>query len=253
MIIQFAYKNKNWTANLNQWIDISISFKVDNQVNCFFAPEFSKEPVISGDFVGSTASGGFLNFFNLTINPHGNGTHTESVQHLDHRGPDINTIMQKQHFVAQLITIQAKESENNDFVIDSNQFPYLKKVDALIIRTAPNRTIKKEKQYSGSNPIYMTQAAMQIVKDMSYNHLLIDLPSVDREEDGGALVSHKTFWDYPSSVKSERSITELIFVPSHVQDGLYLLNLNPAPIVNDASPSRPVIYPLMQIDDEAKV
>ena len=39
-------------------------------------------PVVAGDFVGSTASGGPVNFFNIRVNPHGNGTHTECVGHI---------------------------------------------------------------------------------------------------------------------------------------------------------------------------
>jgi hypothetical protein len=42
------------------------------------------------------------------------------------------------------------------------------------------------------------------------------------------------------------TITELIYVPAEVNDGLYLLNLQVAPFVADAAPSRPVLYPLRQ-------
>ena len=73
-------------------------------------------------------------------------------------------------------------------------------------------------------------------------HLLIDQPSVDKERDGGKLLSHKAFWDYPQSIDKERTITELIGVPDEIEDGLFLLNLSIANIENDASPSRPVIY-----------
>lgn len=76
-------------------------------------------------------------------------------------------------------------------------------------------------------------------------HLLIDLPSVDKEHDGGKLTAHKTFWNYPKAPRKEATITEMIFVPNAVKDGLYLLNLQVAPFENDASPSRPVIYPLL--------
>jgi hypothetical protein len=38
------------------------------------------------------------------------------------------------------------------------------------------------------------------------------------------------------------TISEMIFVPGAVADGLYLLHLNIAPIESDASPSKPVLY-----------
>jgi arylformamidase len=76
-------------------------------------------------------------------------------------------------------------------------------------------------------------------------HLLLDLPSVDREEDGGALAAHKAFWQYPESIRMDATITELIYVPNHVGDGLYLLNLQIASFESDASPSKPILYHLL--------
>ncbi len=43
---------------------------------------------------------------------------------------------------------------------------------------------------------------------------------------------------------SSSTITELIYVPDHVPDGEYLLNLQIAPFNADASPSRPIIFPI---------
>jgi hypothetical protein len=74
------------------------------------------------------------------------------------------------------------------------------------------------------------------------DHLLLDLPSVDRESDGGELVFHHAFWEVPSKPNFKRTITELIFVDNKIEDGLYLLNIQMAPFENDASPSRPVLY-----------
>jgi hypothetical protein len=76
-------------------------------------------------------------------------------------------------------------------------------------------------------------------------HLLIDLPSVDREEDGGKLAAHKAFWQYPARPRMDATITELIFVNNMITDGLYLLNLQICSLSLDASPSKPVIYALL--------
>ena len=40
----------------------------------------------------------------------------------------------------------------------------------------------------------------------------------------------------------EKTITEMIYVPNEISDGLYVLNLQIAPFENDASPSKPVLY-----------
>ena len=75
-------------------------------------------------------------------------------------------------------------------------------------------------------------------------HLLVDMPSVDKEKDDGQLLAHKAFWDVDGDVRMEATITELIYVPNRVKDGKYILNLLIAPFQNDASPSKPVLYML---------
>jgi hypothetical protein len=75
-------------------------------------------------------------------------------------------------------------------------------------------------------------------------HLLLDLPSVDREEDGGRLAAHKAFWGLPEDPRPRATITELIYAPPEVADGTYLLNIQLAAFENDASPSRPILFPM---------
>ena len=81
-------------------------------------------------------------------------------------------------------------------------------------------------------------------------HLLIDLPSVDREEDGGELQAHKAFWNYPTEDRLDCTITELIYVANEIPDGFYILNIQIIPFELDVSPSKPVIYPLMSKNEE---
>ena len=80
--------------------------------------------------------------------------------------------------------------------------------------------------------------------DLGIDHLLIDLPSVDKEVDGGKLSAHHAFWQYPHNTKLERTITEMIYVSNTVYDGSYLLNLQIASFENDASPSKPLLFQL---------
>jgi arylformamidase len=117
-----------------------------------------------------------------------------------------------------------------------------KKTEALIIRTLPNVEFKLHENYSGTNPAYLNTDCIAFLEECGVEHLLIDLPSVDRESDGGALAFHHQFWQVPESPQFNKTITELIFVPNEVEDGNYILNLQTAPFDNDASPSRPVLY-----------
>ena len=251
MITSFQLNGRQVHADLKQGIDISIPL-VDkpDQVNCFYAPLFETAPVIAGDFIGSTARGGLLNFLNVRINPHGNGTHTECVGHIATEPYTINQCLRRFHFSAKLISVYPRKLENGDRLIVRENLQDLfnpGEVDALIIRTLPNDPSKCSRVYSGNNPPYFEAEAIQWLADSGLQHLLVDLPSVDREEDGGALAAHKAWWKYPGTEASGRTyctITELIYVPDEVPDGEYLLNLQIASFEIDVSPSKPVLYPL---------
>ena len=116
--------------------------------------------------------------------------------------------------------------------------------EALILRTLPNHKAKRRRAYSGTNPPYLEPALAQYLAGQHLEHLLLDLPSVDREVDGGALLAHHAFWQYPHATRPQATITELIFVPDELEDGLYLLNLQITSLELDASPSKPILYAL---------
>ena len=254
MITIFEYNSKKYSADLNHPIDISIPLiEADRVVNCFYAPVYETFPVVAGDFVGSTVQGGPLNFLNVRLNPHGNGTHTECVGHIAKEPYTINQCLRQFHHAARLISVFPTKLENGDRVIQQQQLelllPKQERLEALVIRTLPNTRDKLTQSYSGTNPVYMDAVAMEWLVEKGLKHLLIDLPSVDREEDGGKLAAHKAFWKYPTQVKNREhcTITELIYVPAKVADGLYLLNFGIASFEIDVSPSKPVLYTIESI------
>ena len=119
--------------------------------------------------------------------------------------------------------------------------------EAIVIRTLPNSTEKLTHHYSNTNPAYLDHEAAQWLVSRNIKHLLLDLPSVDREKDEGKLLAHHAFWQYPQATRTDCTITEMIFVPQNIDDGLYLLNIQITALENDASPSKPVLYRLMEI------
>ncbi|MBK8722239.1 MAG: cyclase family protein [Saprospiraceae bacterium] len=248
MIIQLTHNQNTYEVDLSKPIDISIPLIEDeNQVNCFYAPFFETAPVRMGDFVGSTAEGGAVNFLNVRINPHGNGTHTECVGHIAKEHYSINKCLKNYHKIAKLHTVIPTILENGDRVILKNQLEHLlekNEVEAIIIRTIPNHLEKQNNKYSGTNPTFVHHEAIQYLVSMGIQHLLIDLPSVDREEDGGKLLAHKAFWQYPENTRENCTITELIYVDDKIKDGIYFLNLQIASFEIDVSPSKPILYQL---------
>ena len=250
MIIKFTHQNKTYEANLAETYDISIPLSDgDNNPNCYWADPVKFEIIRTENFIGSVAEGGSVNYQKITITPHGNGTHTECYGHITDSGATINQSLKRFHFIALLISVEP-EPLNNDAVINLHA---LKKIvadnrpEALVIRTKPNNPEKKQRQYSGTNPPYLEAGAAQWLNEIGIEHLLIDLPSVDKELDEGKLTAHKSFWGVPHGIRKQCSITELIYVPESVRDGLYLLNLQICSLESDASPSKPVLYKLIEI------
>lgn len=252
MNIRFQRDLRYYTADLSAVIDLSIPLKdgLDNP-NCFYAPPISFEPVRMGDFVGSTAEGGVVNFFNIRLNPHGNGTHTECVGHIAKERFVLRECLQQHHFFAKVISVFPEKGDHGDRVITLQRLQEWLvpgEADALIVRTLPNDDTKKSRQYSNTNPPYFHHEAIEYMVACGIQHLLTDLPSVDREEDGGVLAAHKAFWLYPGAhVRQKATITELIFVPPQVKDGYYLLNIQTASFDLDASPSKPIIFALKTV------
>ncbi len=248
MIASIKLNNRNYQFDLSNPLDISIPIKASkSNVNAWYIDEPKIEPVKFEDFTASVSEGASINFNNILFNPHGHGTHTECVGHITEKVHSVNKILKQNFFLAELITV-APEKIDDDFIISKKQIQFTfgnKKRDAIIIRTLPNTKEKLSKQYSNTNPPYLQAEAAEFLREKGIKHLLIDLPSVDREKDEGKLLSHKAFWNTQGKTRMDATITELIFVPNNVEDGSYLLNLQIAPFENDASPSKPVLYKLM--------
>jgi len=251
MLISFKHAGKIYAADLSKPIDLSIPLRdgAENP-NCFWAPMPEFSPVRAGDFVGSTKEGGVVNFFNVRLNPHGNGAHTECVGHIAKERFVLHECLLESHFLAKLVSLYPRRTEEGDRVIFQDQLEEVfseNESEALIIRTLPNDDLKLRQNYSGSNPPYLHHEAAEYLVKCGVQHLLLDLPSVDREEDGGQLLAHRAFWHYPQATRVHATITEMIFVPNSVRDGLYLLNLQTTSLDLDASPSKPMVFELTAI------
>jgi len=248
MIASITLKNQIFQVDLSKPLDISIPlYGNKNNVNAWYVGPPRIEPHIDGDFIGSVKQGSSTNFNDIYFNPHAHGTHTECLGHITPEVNSVNRILHHYFFTATLITL-APEKVGKDLVISKKQLE--KALDggspeALVIRTIPNTKEKLTRQYSHTNPPYITEEAMLFLVAIGIAHLLVDLPSVDKEKDEGALRAHKAFWGINSTLRPTATITEFIFVPHHIKDGDYFLNLQLAPFENDASPSRPVLFELL--------
>lgn len=239
-----THQNQTFSVDLSQPIDISIPLREEDNPLAWYIDKPTISPVRSEDWVGKVSEGGDVNFNTITFNPHAHGTHTECVGHITEKVHSVNEHLTQFFFVAELITV-ASERRGDDQVISEKQLRYDldgKKPEALVIRTIPNTKDKKTKDWSHTNWTYIEESAMVFLRRCGVKHLLIDLPSVDREKDEGELKAHKAFWNIDGEIRMDATITEMIYVPHQIEDGRYLLNLQIAPFENDASPSKPVLY-----------
>ncbi len=243
------YNNENYSVDLSKPLDISIPLRGNApNVNAWYLDPPRIEPHTEGEFVGKVSEGASTNFNNIFFNPHAHGTHTECVGHITKEFHSVNNTLPYYFFLAELVTV-APEKHHEDFVITKKQLQNTlgtKKREAIVIRTLPNSKRKLSRQYSNTNPPYLLEEAAQFLVDKEISHLLIDLPSVDKEKDAGALLAHKAFWGFSGKLRKKATITEFIFVANTIADGTYFLNLQIAPFENDASPSRPVLYGIIE-------
>ncbi|WP_407556580.1 cyclase family protein [Winogradskyella sp. 4-2091] len=248
MLTTIQYNSRKLKIDLSQPLDISIPLKGDvSNVNAWYIGPPKIEPeVIDGDTI-SVEKGAVVNFNTINFNPHSHGTHTETVGHITEKVYSINKHLTQFFFLAEVITV-APEKLGDDYVISKKQLQFAlgnKKREAVVIRTMPNTRDKLSRQYSNTNPTYLKVEAAEYLKSKGVKHLLIDLPSVDKEQDGGELLAHNAFWNTSGKLRLDATITEFIYVSNKIDDGNYILNLQIAPFENDASPSKPILYKVL--------
>ena len=248
------YEGRTFLADLTKPLDISLplSASEENPI-AWYLEKPVIEPVRFGDWIGKVSEGkSSTNFNNILFNPHGHGTHTECLGHITRDFYSVNDALREYFFVAELISVPP-DATGEDRLITLEQIKKAlsgKTPQAVVIRTLPNEDAKRSLKYSNTNPPYLHWEAAQYLREIGVQHLLVDLPSVDREHDQGKLLAHKAFWNVANTeqlnpnARHTSTITELIFVPNHIPDGTYLLNIQTAPFVNDAAPSRPLLFKL---------
>lgn len=253
----------------------------EGQVGAFYLPPATGGPVTLGSWTGAIDAGASVNCPSINCIPHGNGTHTECIAHaLPGRltlcdielppsfQPALLLSVTPDAYVADTDGVYPAAGEGDRVIAARHLQAALDALTgssrpeaasflrggALCIRTLPNDACAKRRaKYSGTNPPFVTQSAMAWALAHGVRHVLVDLPSVDKEDDGGHLVAHRTFWglgtkEAPAPAHGEdgrlcsRTITELCVFGEEVADDAYLLALQVPSVGLDAAPSRPVLH-----------
>jgi len=274
MKITVELLNQRYQINHNFSWNLAIPLNFNHQQpNHFNADIACAKPMQTGGFIGDTTQGGSCNVNELQLNPHCNGTHTETIAHICDFDAPLSLMLSEINIPSllpcALISITPElastmnesyspEFELNDKIITRatleqalNSFDN-EQSNAVVIRTLPNELNKQGEHYHSDNqPAFFSHEAIMYLNERGVEHLIVDLPSIDRLHDDGLMTCHHLFWQViegahqpsPNSLIN-KTITEMAYIDNQINDGFYFLNLQTPAFVNDAAPSRPVLYPV---------
>ena len=270
MNARFELGGREVRVDLSRPYDLSVELDFQGpQVRHFGAPRASSQPFSVPGFPGSVTRGASCNCDSITLIPHCNGTHTECAGHLTREPLHAQRIVPRGLLPTQLVSVKPVPSDQTGESSDPSPQPGDRVVTrgalqagwpaepayafrALVIRTLPNEPAKRARDYTGTIPPYLTREAARHLVERGIEHLVVDLPSIDRAHDEGRLTAHRVFFGLPSgesalgrATRSQCTITELAYVPDEAADGAYLLQLQVPAINGDAAPSRPLLYRLV--------
>ena len=255
MIATIEFDGQARQADLGRGACLAIPLRDQGRHPRFFVDEPARfKPLAAGSFSGRVSHGASCNVDRVEFVPHCHGTHTEGVGHVLGDARPVQQALEFGLLPAALVSVTPTDKSTDTPagigpVIEAGDLTLPQGVLALVIRTLPNSADKCTRRYD-QTPAYplLSVEAMEAIVEAGIRHLLIDTPSVDAADDGGRLAQHRRFWGFsgaqPAADRSACTITEMIFVPDHLPDGLYLLSLGVSAIEGDASPSAPVLYPV---------
>jgi arylformamidase len=225
----------------------------------FGAPPAYSQAFRVGTFEGQVARGASCNCRSVTLIPHCNGTHTESASHLTLEQQPLHAFLPTAPLPALLLTVRPVAADGSG----EDSLPAPLAGDRLITRTALREAWQAHHEQpralllrtgtdwrEAAPPFLSRQFAAELVA-RGIEHLISDLPSVDRLQDEGRLTAHRIFFGLPpgstrlaDAARPTSTITELANFPAALVDGPCAVQIQIPAWSGDAVPSRPLHLPL---------
>jgi arylformamidase len=264
--------NREVRIDLSKPVSLAIDLDFSaRQPRHFGAPPASSRPFAVPGFSGSVAHGASCNCQTLTLIPHCNGTHTECVGHLTREPADAYRVTPLGLLPALLVSVEpvdvAKASgESTDpkpqvgdrlitrqgIAASWDKAAPLFGPSVLVLRTLPNAPAKQYQDYTNQTPPYLSREAALWLVERGIEHLVVDLPSIDRSHDEGRLTVHRILFGLPpgsttlaQATRPSSTVTELAYIPDSAPDGAYLIEIQVPALAGDAVSSRPLLYRLL--------
>jgi arylformamidase len=227
----------------------------------FGAPGATSEPFRGDGFEGTVARGASCNCRRVTLIPHCNGTHTESASHLTLQQRPLHEFLPTGPLPALLLSVPPIDA----FASNEDSDPLPLAGDRLVTRAAlltawrvhdacrpPVLLLRTGTTWQDAAPPFISRQLMHELAARGVEHLVTDLPSVDRLQDAGRLTAHRIFFGLPAGStdlaaarRAGCSITELARFPAQLADGPCAVQIQIPDWQGDAVPSRPLYLPLV--------
>jgi len=233
----------------------------------FGAPPAHSEAFRVGSFEGQVAVGASCNCRRVTLIPHCNGTHTESASHLTLEQRPLHAFLPVGPMPALLLTVRPMAAAGSG----EDSLPAPQTGDRLItcaaLRTAwaahgttrPRALLLRTgTEWRDAAPPFLSRQFTAELVARGIQHLISDLPSVDRLQDEGHLTAHRLFFGLPAgsirlaeAARPTATITELATFPATLVDGPCAVQIQIPAWSGDAVPSRPLYLPLAAMSTSA--
>ena len=254
MELSITKAHKNFQIDPTSAVCLAIPYDYQgSQPNFFDSPPGKAVPFQNDDFIGEVKNDKGCNVMIINQNIHSTGTHTECAGHILEKDIYIHDVLTPEFIRTELVSVTPKKwsqtnetyhcnVENDDWVITKKELSdkISHSTDGLVLRTLPNNTEKLIRKYDASNTAFFTTEAIIYLEYLKIKHLVVDLPTIDRTNDGGSLGNHHLFFENEPPYK--KTITEFAFIPNSVGEGPYFMLIEIPPMQLDAAPSRPFLF-----------
>ena len=262
MKININYKKNIYEVDTRDGVPISIPIKFNNSKSPKFYDTTSPrlDYFKSGKKVYKIGNGAGCNVPTIYLNIHCQGTHTETALHISDKGIKISEINDVDFLASQIITVTpvsgSRDNYHSDYSKDdmvitkkmiNDEISNMNFIDCLIIRTLPNGDFKFGVDYNKNKYAFLSNDAVEYLLSIGVKHLIIDTPSIDMYDDGGALGNHQIFFKDKNGSFNKNTITEMAFIPNSISDGLYFTTIKFLNLDLDASPSVPIVFKFKKI------
>ena len=227
------------------------------------SPITGKTVEFEGQFIGDVRRGGSCNVDTLQYVPHGI-THLETSAHIlspDASPPTVKDIpLENLSGIVYLMDLSHSGTQKGESIRPDAVREKLEKitlpVSMLALKTRAS-LLPQDYDFSGKDFLSLAPGAAKVIHDYrSPNRidcLILDLPSIDPESDGGKLLAHRNFFGLPlTGVEAEdrekRALVELAWF-GELEEGYYYAAITPPRFETNAVSTGIVFRPLVEMEE----